>query len=208
MNAATVAAICSAIAALSSAIVAILAMRIQRDNLLTSVRPEIVLDGWTRNSRTIGDLTLDVIAIDSIRNVGRGSALQAIVSVEDVMENNYPVVIGPIKRMSVLASNESAKLSSEITLDWKNCKPTKSGLKVLPIRIQILTWDTHNRRHETKYSLTAFESTSEIGGSSGFAPGLLYSSRITIVKPVWRLKLRGRLAGIPILRTMFRDKQQ
>src|SRR5262245_47713927 len=60
----------SAIAATASAVTAMLAMRIQRRNLLESVRPELVLDRWTRTREPH-----DVIGVGVVRNVGKGVAL-------------------------------------------------------------------------------------------------------------------------------------
>jgi hypothetical protein len=81
-------------------------------------------------------------------------------------------------------------------------------MKFIPINIRIYAWDSGGMRHETKYSLIAVELGSLTFAGDPIAPGLMLSSRFTITKPVWLLKLLGRVAGVPLLGAMFREKRQ
>ena len=69
------AAIWSAIAASFSALSSILIMLIQRRNLQETVRPEIVLEEWSRHSEGEGDGAYEVIVFQKIRNVDRKSVV-------------------------------------------------------------------------------------------------------------------------------------
>ena len=82
-------AIWSAIAATFSAIAAILILKIQRQNLLESVRPELVIGGWVRHERRSENPDYEKISFETIKNVGRGPALHvtlASVTVNDDRE--------------------------------------------------------------------------------------------------------------------------
>jgi len=63
----------SAIAASFSALSSFLIMLIHRRNLLESVRPELILDDWSRLAEGEGDTTHDVLVFTAVRNVGRGT---------------------------------------------------------------------------------------------------------------------------------------
>ena len=74
------AAIWSAVAASFAALSSFLMMLIQRRNLMESVRPEMVLTGWSRREEGQGDAAHEVIAIQMIKNVGRGPALNIMLT--------------------------------------------------------------------------------------------------------------------------------
>jgi hypothetical protein len=63
----------AAIAAGFSAFSSFLIMRIQRNNLIESVRPELVLIGWSRKPPG-GPGAHDTVSFMAIKNVGRGTA--------------------------------------------------------------------------------------------------------------------------------------
>jgi len=106
MSHATIAALWSAVAASFSALAAVVAMLIQRRNLLEAVRPEFVLVGWGRLPRGDGDAAHKVITIQSIKNVGRGAALH--VQLDSMyMIDHRPVAVLSTKRLNSRAERVS-----------------------------------------------------------------------------------------------------
>ena len=63
----------SAIAASAAAVSAFLLYRILRQELLESVRPQLVLTNWSRTTEGEGEQVHDVIEFKRIKNVGRGA---------------------------------------------------------------------------------------------------------------------------------------
>ena len=202
MSEATIAAFWSAVAASFSAFAAVTAILIQRRILLESVRPELVLTGWERQARGEGNSAREVVTVRSIKNVGRGPALHLHVDASHTHENR-PVAFMSTKRMPILAPNEEMDIESEITLWWKNVAQSSEGPKVIPINIQIYSWDSRNMRHETKYSLAAFELQENSLVADTVARGLMLMTRGTISRSVWVLKLYSRLARLPFVGKAF-----
>ncbi len=197
------AAIWSAVAATFAAITAFLMMFIQRRNLLESVRPELVLIGWTRRAQGQGDAAHEVIAFQAIKNVGRGAALHIHVSAFHKVANR-PTASLSTTRLPILAANEATDVNGQIVLWWKNVDPKDQGFKHLAITITIFCWDSRNMRHETKYNLFAVEVLPGVGVPDEIAPGVALTSRTTTTRPVWLLKLFSKLQRIPGLRRLFR----
>jgi hypothetical protein len=195
----TAAAIWSAIAATFSAIAAITIMRIQHRNMLDSARPELVLTGWDRKTIQQGDPKYEVITFNKIRNVGKGSALHVYINSSKIIHDR-PAAVLSTKRLSILPANEEYEINGEITLFWDNVPSDDSGHKYLPIDIQIYSWSSRGYRHETIYTLMAVEPFKNciFAGSCEIAPGVMLSTRKTISKPVWRLKLNRKLSRLPI----------
>jgi hypothetical protein len=74
----------SAFAATFSAIAAWLSYRTNIKNSKEGVRPDIILEGWEYNpTRDTADSNLGEIKIGSIRNVGKGPALQITIAAID-----------------------------------------------------------------------------------------------------------------------------
>jgi len=201
---ATAAAIWSAIAASFAALASFLIWRIQRSNLLESVRPEIILLDWARASRGEGDGAHEVITFRSIKNIGRGAALHVFLNCAHEVDRR-PTAVLATKRIPILAPNETVDIQGEVLVWWKNVAPHQ-GARVLPITIQIDSSDTRGMRHETIYYLFAaeFPQTAIAGGT--IAPGVALVTRKTVTKAVWRHRLRARVARIPGLRSLFRQK--
>lgn len=182
----------SAIAATFAAISSLLIMLIQRRNLLESARPELVLVGWERHTRGEGQSTHEVISFKTVRNVGRGVALNVHVN-SSHFEDNCPVATLSTTRLPILAVNEANDVNGEITVWWKNVKPDAQGNKFLPIIITILCWDSRNIRHETKYTLLGVELIQGVRVCDEIAPGIMLGSRTTTATPVWLLRLTARI---------------
>jgi hypothetical protein len=178
----------SAIAATFAAISSLLIMLIQRRNLLKSVRPELVLLDWDRGPRGEGEGRHDVLTFKTIRNVGKGVALNVILNASQDVDNR-PVFCLSTTRLPILAVNESRDLNAEMSIWWKNVKSHALGAKFLHISISIMHWDSRGMRHETKYTLFAREDAGGYCGNDSVAPGVMMGFRSTQTRPVWWLKL-------------------
>jgi len=194
------AAIWSAIAATFSAIAAITIMRIQHRSMLDSARPELILTGWDRKTREQGDNKYDIITFSKIRNVGKGYALYVYINSSKIIDDRLLAVLST-ERLSILPANEEYEINGEITLFWDNVATHVSSHKYLPIEIEIYSWCSRGYRHETIYTLMATEPLKGniFAGASEIAPGVTLSTRKTISKPVWRLKLNRKLSRLPIM---------
>lgn len=156
------AAIWSAIAASFAALSSFSIMLIQRRNLLESVRPELALTGWTRRIEGQGDAAHEVIAFQTLRNVGRGAAFHIVINAAHIIANR-PAAVLSTTRLPILATNETNDLNGEIVVWWKNVEPDSQGHKHLPITVEIFCWDSRGMRHETRYNLFAVELSQNVG---------------------------------------------
>ena len=194
----------SAVAGWFAALIASLAWWIQRRNQLESVRPELVLDGWTRRAQGQGDAAHEVIAFQTIRNVGRGAALHLFLNAAE-MAGNRPTAIMSMERLPILAPGETHDINGEITVWWKNVGSVDGKIKHLAISVKIFCLDSRRMRHETRYRLLAVElSPMSIGVVNEIAPGVMLTNRTTVARPVWLLKLFNRLGRAPGLRRLRR----
>lgn len=212
----TTAAFWSAIAASFSALASLLILWVQRQSPLESVRPEIVLTGWTRRPAGQSDGLHEEIVFQTIRNVGRGAALHVMLHTPHE-ESNRPTAVLSTKRLPILAADEAIDLNGEIDVWWKNVEP-KDGIKLLGISIVGYCRDTRGLRHETRYDLFAVELGQNVAIGDDLAPGLSFSQRTTKRRSRWRLRLAarvGRISGvrrrlsarvrrIPLVRRLFR----
>lgn len=204
------AAIWSAMAASCSAIAATIVMRILHKNMLSSTKPEIVLDGWQRTIKEEGGFKRDVLIFKKITNAGKGPAFHVHINanVDNDKNHNIPTVIMSTQQVHIIAAGEKIDIHSEITMLWNNAKPLHGKNKYIPIEISIYCWCTSGYRHETIYNLMAFETnnTAIIAGANEVVPRVMLSARRTIYKAVWRLKLYRRLSKLPFLGNYFRNK--
>ena len=195
-----VASIASAIAASCSAIAAVTIMVIQRRNMIDSACPEIVLEGWARKTKTVGDNTYDLLTFSKVANTGKGSALHVYINAINDL-NNRPLTSFSTERISIIPSENESEVNGEITLWWKNV--AEHGM--LPINITIYCWSTQNVRYETTYKLMASELDKGhifIGGGE-VAPGIILTTRSTKSVSVRRLKFNKVLAKTPLVGKYF-----
>ncbi|MFH1715851.1 MAG: hypothetical protein ABIF19_00745 [Planctomycetota bacterium] len=201
--ASSAAAIWSAIAATFSAIAAITIMRIQRLNMLDSARPELILMGWDRKIKQIGDLQYDIVTIKKIKNVGKGSASHLTINSSKTIKDKLLSALSTVT-ISILPANEEYEINGEISLSWDHAPTDDRGGKYLEIDIVIHSWCSRGYRHETIYKLFAVDRTQNVsflgGDEDEIAPGVMLSLRKTISESVWRLKLNRKLSRLPIIR--------
>lgn len=196
----------SAIAATCSAIAAITMVIIQRRNLLESVRPELILGGWTRREEGDGETWHEVIGFDSIRNVGRGAALEVTI----FSELSTPVTsVGPPIYLPILPAGDTLRVEGHVLLWWQNVADViDEQTKMLVIPVAVSSWDTRDMRHETVYrllvlggrpaSVHAFAQPGEGGGGKTailnfIAPGIILGQRRTTSTPGPQIRFQERM---------------
>ncbi len=199
-------AVWAAIAASFAALSSFLIMLIQKQALLESVRPELVLTGWNRQRQGNAESQHDVITFLKVKNVGRGVAFHVNVFSLTRMVQNKPTAVMSNIRLPLIAPTEEAEVEGRILVRWKNIDGGDKGFKHLPIDITILCWDSRGRRHETKYGILAMEPYGQTLVSDEMAPGVMFGTRRTTIRPVWVLKLKRKLGRVPLLGKPFRDK--
>jgi hypothetical protein len=184
----------SAIAATFAALSSFLILLVQRQNLLYSLRPELVLVDWGRQSKEIAGVKNDRITFKTMRNFGRGAALHPYVNEpkEGGDRTKYLVVGG--RRYPTLAQGEVNLIDGEIILFWANVEG-----EYLPVNIEIVCWDAGNIRHEVRYNLMVVKTaySQELTGDE-IAPGVTLGTRSTKSVPVWLLKLVRRLGSVKV----------
>lgn len=207
-------AVWAAIAATCSAIAAVTMVVIQRRNLLESVRPELILEGWSRREEGAGDGWHEVIAFDAIRNVGRGAALHVRIFGE---LSDPPTALVPTFFNSILPAGETVPIAGHISVWWKNVVASADDrVKYLDLPITLWASDTRDMRHQTRYHLLVIGGGPDLIPRSGqpsygggglilglsyVAPGVALVQRHHTSTPGWRLRLgsRGRRTTVNIL---------
>jgi hypothetical protein len=159
---------------------------------------------WSRASRGDGSHAREVLSFQKIKNVGKGVALHVYLQCFHTVQDEPTAVLSTV-RLPIIAANEEVQVDGEITLLWKNVDEHSAGSKFLGINLKILCWDSHGMRYETNYDLMAVELSANATVSDQIAPGVGLGTRHTIVRSGRRLRLRGRLQRIPLLRRAFRE---
>ena len=192
----TFAAFWSAIAASFAAVASIFSWRTQRQNLLESVRPELVLVGWSREPERTVDGRCDIIHFHEVKNIGKGAAHGVLLRLQEpVGRANGPATL-TYNRLPILGVNESAVLDGQIWMWWNNV-PGRESRKFLPVRLDVLTWDTRGMRYRTRYSFMVWPPlASEYEDNDTLAPGVTFSHRSTVRRPVKWLRFCSVIARI------------
>jgi hypothetical protein len=184
----------SAVAASFAALSSFLVMMIQRRNLLDSARPELVLVGWNRKTQSMGDSKFDVISVQSIRNIGKGPAINIIMNTSDISKGLDRITAHlSTQHIPILAAGDSEDINGEIMLCWESVDGDSQGRKHMGVGIEIICWDLREMRHETYYGLIAGEHPDSIHIPYPTAPGVKVGIRRTRTKPVWWLKISSGL---------------
>ena len=199
----SVAAIWSAVAATFAAVTAFVTMSVQRRNLLESARPELVLLEFARTKVDAGDAPADGLDIATIKNVGRGPALHVHMNAFNTVDNRPTYVMGTV-RLPIVAVNESIRIDSRIFIYWKNVPESAGG--TMPINVEILCSDGHNRRHRTHYSLLALSGGAAVyTGPEIIAPGVMLGMRTTQSRGQRSIKFSRAMKRVPLLGRLVRN---
>ena len=168
-------------------------MRIHRRNLIESIRPELVLEDWSRS-----DVHGDTISFGKVRNVGRGPAFRVMLNCFDQI-GEAPVAVLNSTWVPLIAPGESVDIDGDIHVWWKNVAAGEDGSKHLTIRVEVSCSDRREWRYKTEYPLVATPATDNVFMSNPLVPGVLLSERRTKSVSVWWLRARTRIARIPLV---------
>ena len=174
----------SAIAAIGAAICAFLNWRMQRTNYLESVRPELEVEGWARiPSPDVPNS--EVVTFHKIRNVGRGVATH----VDQNYEGTLPNGVVSIQRIGVIGANQEKEMDGTIRVSWNCPADETTGVKCIPLSLNIVYWDIADRRYETQYTLDIYSPVERVQGSDPVAPGVFLNYRKTTIESGRLLRL-------------------
>ena len=184
----------SAIAAIFSAIAAILLLRIERLSFQHSARPEIVITGWKRDSSA----DRDKILFSAVENVGVGSALYVHINAHSDTKDGRPMIAMSTIQESLISSSNKVNVNGEMLIWWENV-PDYPGGRSVPVNIKIYCWDTTGIRYFTSYSLNIFELPNNTHLINEVAPGVMLGRRSVKTEAVWMLRLKVRLSALPLI---------
>lgn len=195
----------SAVAATFAAIAAWLAWRTQRQSYRHAARPELVLEGWSRETAVHNGVQYDCVKFTRLANVGQGSALTVVINSSSTADDNRPTSGMSTVFLSLVAPGATHDVDGDITIWWNNIAG-ESGLKHCPIDVDILCWDTTGVRYHTRYSVLAAERSPNVHVANEVAPWVGVPVRRVTQSPVWWLKCRNGLSRLPVIRHWIRDK--
>jgi hypothetical protein len=193
----TGAAIWSAVAASFAALSSFLIMLVQRRSLLESVRPELVLSGWGKREEGEGDHRHEVLTFNTIRNVGRGVAIQVFCASFKDQTQQPGSTLPTFQAIPLLAPNETIQIDGQVGMFWTRVKEDKQGNKSMSITIPITCWDRIGRLHETRYNLSAVQGpTIHSSELQEVTHGVLLATRRTTAEAPWCSRWRNRAGNL------------
>jgi hypothetical protein len=195
------AAMWSAVAASFAALSSFLIYRIQRRNLLESVRPELVLAGWGRREEESGDKRREYVTFNTLCNIGRGAALNVLVfsdfSSKDRTNAQPRSFLMEVPLVVTLAPNESMTLDGNVPM-WWDLTSGETTPEHIDFQITLSCSDTRGMRYETRYSLMAWHPRLSARGirMQEVARGVFCGTRTTTIRAVWFPKMRSRVMKV------------
>lgn len=181
----------SAVAATSSAVTALLVWRIQRQNLVDAVRPEIVLAKLSRKPKTVNGITYDTVLLESIRNIGRGNAFSVILNCMDGEKNTF---WSGTRNFMAIASNQEIEINQDIILSWSNVNGGPSNHKKILLPFEVYCWDLKGNRHCAKMFVAVKELDSRAPDPyQDESAELRFLYRTVTSDAVWKLEIFGRI---------------
>ena len=180
--------------AIAAAIIAWIAVLwVQRPNLVESVRPEIVLKGWTQDEP-------NCLRFATIKNVGRGTAFNLHVSCTTKKRPRPVVLLSSVPNFQLIETNQELDIQGEIKLLWDSVEP-KEDTKYLNFDFVILWWDSINQRHLVRQSVMVDYTTVKIASKAivpgAMPPGVSFGPRERYTESVWWLKRKRTLRRVP-----------
>jgi hypothetical protein len=198
----------SALAAIFSAICSFMLMRIHHKNLTESVRPELVLTGWSHSASEPSVDAQETVEVANIRNVGRGLALDVLAVLEGPKSN--PMAQARNVDFAgwhhyVIAPGESVNTNCEFEIFWKNIRADATGMKEKLLKLVIYCWDSRGARYETTYFLRVWPLSMRIESARMVGRNLQLFSRKTTMHEEWQLKFLARFKRVPLLGRCLRN---
>lgn len=191
-------AICSAIAAICSAAAALTLMVIHLRNREDSVKPEIVLDGWSFQERE-GMPGWGSIRIAKIHNEGKGPALHISGQLNPAGEKKAPPEFPPLfhaDTIAILPSGKETAVNWEALFHWESIAIDPPELSTALLALTVFMYDIHGRLHELIYEMLATKDRRPVAGVMTLAPRLFLSRRYPEITSGWQLRVRGHKGKI------------
>ena len=187
-------AVWAAVAASFSAFSAVSLMLIHRRNLMELVRADLIPLDWSRSEEGQGESKHEVIRFKKLRNVGRGAAFNVwIGSKQSIEVGDFPKSpMGCGISIAVIGPNETIDVDGWVIVCWKNIEG-KNGPKARSITIYLDYTDAREVSYSTDFTALAGPLDDPDGIGGDIAPNRFWTSRKTVTKPIWRLKLEKRL---------------
>jgi len=166
----------SVFVAVLAAVSAFLTMRAHQRNLFESIRPELMLDGWSVSLNGEHPVSLEFA---TIRNVGRGVAFRPRVHSADPKRSSFEYVVKS-ETYPVIGPGESMGVDAHVTFYWGNVAP-RENLMTLEFQVALTYWDRDGRRYRTTYEFVATDPASGVL-KSGIGPGVMFLARETATR--------------------------
>lgn len=189
----------AAVAAGFSALTAFLTMRIQRDNLRESVRPELVLLRWYRapyryhhviKEDQAEDSDPDTVAFLRVRNAGRGVALSVRLHLTADRPMDRPLMGMGTMTLPLVEAGGEAEVDCRISVWFKNAATFgEEKNKIVSRVVKVMCQDSRGHCYETDHAVSILYMGSfpdEV--ASGVS---LHRSRATMTT-AGRMRLRAR----------------
>jgi hypothetical protein len=148
---------------------------------------------------------VDSVHFTGIKNVGRGTARQVVVNAFAEADDTRPTYVMSTLHLPGLAAGEAATVDCKIVIWWKNVPKRGPGPKHVVVSVIVYYWDALQMRHHLKFSVLVAEDPTKVHVLNPLAPGLGLPMIAVRSDPVWRLKVRGALAKLPIVGQRFRE---
>ena len=184
-------AVWSAAAASFAALSALLTMRIHHYNYVESVRPELVLDNWSRVTEDP-----EVLRIARIRNVGRGPALDLHVASCCVETGDRTLALMTTRAVPLIAANEEFPFNGDIHIYWHNVASDGHGYKHLEAPVVLTCSDRRGWRHKFKYDLCLYNPRHGATRLHVVMPGVILCRSVDSI-PGWPLEIAAKLSKLP-----------
>ena len=175
----------AAVAAMFSALSSLLIWRVQRQNLLETMRPELTLFNWGRVTQ--GDIPSNnsraVVLFAKIKNVGRGAAFNVWLRVDRPQDGPYSM--GTI-RLPIIAANEELSLADSRIVVWFK----DAAVKAVRVPLIVSSSDSRGNVYTVVHDLLVVRGDIPFAGST-IADNVDVTRKSTMT-PAWRLRLRAR----------------
>jgi len=173
---------------------------VQRKTLKESVRPQLVLTGWSRDQ----DGEDDVITFTGVRNVGAGTALHVYMNSFFIDEVDRPEYVMGTERIPVIAPGDQETVDCPIRIYWKNIPFDSKGSRGVMVRIRVKSWDTLGNCHNTEYELYVLAMDAPGAVAYEILPNVMLGIRRIRTDTAFVLRLKRQARKVPLLRQLIR----
>jgi hypothetical protein len=198
----------SGIAAITSAMTALIVTWIHRRNLIESVRPQLVPIDWARSDYQWPNGPVGERLTFKVRNMGRGLAIGVHINeTGDEFNSGRPRYIFPSTRAHVIGVGDALDALVSVLLVFENATSVDpdDGERYISFEIRMVCRDLRGRYHTSTYVIVASSSslTEFVGGN--LAPGVGMGNSSTWIETLGRRRLRAGLKTLTLLAVEIRE---